>query len=86
MESLNTVEALAIPQTLLFLAYLADFHVLVRALTDCMVFNLGQNYQWTNQQGIVLYGSAVYSGITYGIWCALQLMLASRLSGMHNQS
>ncbi|CAL8472281.1 g11823 [Coccomyxa elongata] len=35
---------------------------------NCMVFNLGQEYQWTDQQGIVLYGSAVYQGITYGIW------------------
>lgn len=40
----------------------------VPCLTDCMVFNLGQNYEWTDQQGIVLYGSAVYQGITYGIW------------------
>ncbi|EIE23408.1 hypothetical protein COCSUDRAFT_62943 [Coccomyxa subellipsoidea C-169] len=35
---------------------------------NCMVFNLGQEYQWTDQQGIVLYGSGVYQGITYGIW------------------
>ncbi|BDA47271.1 probable stress response protein YvgO at C-terminar half [Coccomyxa sp. Obi] len=35
---------------------------------NCMVFNLGQNWEWTNQQGVVLYGSAVYQGTTYGIW------------------
>lgn len=37
-------------------------------MSDCMVFNLGQNYQWTGLDGVVLYGSGVYQGITYGIW------------------
>lgn len=67
MKSLKTIEALAIPQTLLCQCILQTFTYCVCALADCMVFNVGQNYQWTNQQGIVLYGSAVYSGITYGI-------------------
>lgn len=34
---------------------------------NVMVFNLSQNYD-DRFKGVVFYGSAVYSGITFGIW------------------